>query len=810
MTANNRQHAPSIIAAFILACGTIVHAADPYAEALRYKFDQPRTAVWAIEAEIRSATPAQLRVIEGRLLAILQSPEAHPDAKAWVCRQLRLAGSEQSAPALGALLSDKQLAAPAQFALRSIPGPKADEVLRTALGTAPADLKAGVIQTIGARGDRQAIALLAPLAADADATTAKSALAALGQIGGPDALKAVEAAQAPPALARARARALLLCAESLRQGNQASVAARVYENLYQEQDLTIKSAALRGLAATDESKAAPILLAALRDAEDNLRAAAAQCLGDLASAQLLGQVLADFAALPADVQITILSAARNPTALPAARASIKNVSPPVRLAALGLLKRRGGDSDVPLLLDAAAGASGEEQAAARSALQTVPARNAHSLLIAAAEKGEPSVRAEAIRTLAARQAASAVPALLKLAADPVPAVRRESFKALGGLAGADDLPSLLNLLARAGDDLGVAESAAAAVCERAANKEAAVAMVLAALPNAGQAERGALVKLLPLIATGSGLNAVRADLNHADGGVKNAALEALAAWPNADAVPDLLGAAKNAGNEANRSLAFRNCVRLVREGQTAVEAKLGTLNEIAPLTKSAADKKLVLAALGEVPLPGAVELVLTYLPDSALEMEAATAVASVAPKLRGAQREPARAAVEKIQALCQNPAARQKLEGALLLLGGMANIALEGTASSPDGWEKDGEAGGDQAGIDGKPETYWDEDNGKKLYRYVVTFKEPRKIAALSIMGWAHHNFAPRDFEVLCDDKPVKKVTKAAYADNHLLVQLPETRCTTVELKITGYYGQSPAIRELGIYASNGSPAEKK
>jgi hypothetical protein len=33
-----------------------------------------------------------------------------------------------------------------------------------------------------------------------------------------------------------------------------------------------------------------------------------------------------------------------------------------------------------------------------------------------------------------------------------------------------------------------------------------------------------------------------------------------------------------------------------------------------------------------------------------------------------------------------------------------------------------------------------------------------------------------------------------------LTVSLPPTRCTAVDLKITGYYGGSPAIRELEIY----------
>ena len=46
----------------------------------------------------------------------------------------------------------------------------------------------------------------------------------------------------------------------------------------------------------------------------------------------------------------------------------------------------------------------------------------------------------------------------------------------------------------------------------------------------------------------------------------------------------------------------------------------------------------------------------------------------------------------------------------------------------------------------------------------------------------------------------VKKVEDDQYDNNYLVLKLDEVTATTVELKITGYYGNSPAIRELGIY----------
>lgn len=137
---------------------------------------------------------------------------------------------------------------------------------------------------------------------------------------------------------------------------------------------------------------------------------------------------------------------------------------------------------------------------------------------------------------------------------------------------------------------------------------------------------------------------------------------------------------------------------------------------------------------------------------------------------------------------------------------GLVNIAARGTATSPDGLEQDGDGRGDQAAIDGDPSTCWDEADGAKLYRYVVTFPQPEKLAALAIMGWGQHDFAPKDFEILCDDKPVQKVENARYTNNVWHLSIQETTAQSVELKIAGYYGRSPAIRELGLF-SRGTPS---
>ena len=128
------------------------------------------------------------------------------------------------------------------------------------------------------------------------------------------------------------------------------------------------------------------------------------------------------------------------------------------------------------------------------------------------------------------------------------------------------------------------------------------------------------------------------------------------------------------------------------------------------------------------------------------------------------------------------------------------NLAIGAIADSPDDLNDDGASKGDMAAIDGDVSTYWDEQNDAQLYRLRIKLSQPETVRAIQITGHGHHLYSPKDFSVLLDDKAVKTVTNAQYYDNDLLVLVPETKCSMIELKITGYYGLSPAIRELAIY----------
>ncbi len=132
---------------------------------------------------------------------------------------------------------------------------------------------------------------------------------------------------------------------------------------------------------------------------------------------------------------------------------------------------------------------------------------------------------------------------------------------------------------------------------------------------------------------------------------------------------------------------------------------------------------------------------------------------------------------------------------------GVVNLASDAKATSRDGLPVETPNRDDpRSAIDGNPETYWDDIDNGPLYALEITFDAPRQVSAISIVGWKHHNFSPRDFAIACDGKIIGTVKNAKYTENRLIVAFAPTKCRKLELQITAPYLGSPAIRELGAY----------
>jgi hypothetical protein len=157
-----------------------------------------------------------------KLVAILKDPASTLFQKAIACKKLSITGGREAVQPMAALLSHPKLACYARFGMEPNPDPSVDNAFRAALPKLKGRLQVGVIHSIGFRKDAKALPALSKLIGDSDPEVAGAAAAAVGMIGGLEAGKALESAlsSTKPPLFPVVARACLLCAEGLMEGNR--------------------------------------------------------------------------------------------------------------------------------------------------------------------------------------------------------------------------------------------------------------------------------------------------------------------------------------------------------------------------------------------------------------------------------------------------------------------------------------------------------------------------------------------------------------------------------------------------------------
>ena len=214
-------------------------------------------------------------------------------------------------------------------------------------------------------------------------------------------------------------------------------------------------------------------------------------------------------------------------------------------------------------------------------------------------------------------------------------------------------------------------------------------------------------------------------------------------------------------------------------------------------------RKAILSQLPRAPGVSTLNLAVEVMKqDEAVREAAAEAAARIGQDLATSERDVVKLAMQQVIAVSRNVDTVKLADAVLREAARSVNLALNATVSSPDGLEPDGGSGPDAAAVDGNLATYWDETDDQPLYRFKVSFAKPTKVNTVVIIGHAYQSHSPKDFEVLCDDKVVKSVTDAKYDErtNETQVSFPRCECSSLELKITGYSGRSPGIRELEIY----------
>jgi len=415
--------------------------------------------------------------------------------------------------------------------------------------------------------------------------------------------------------------------------------------------------------------AAGIVLDILRSDDQEMQAAAIAMVKEMPGTEVTEALAKELPNLSAKSQVQLLSALGDRgdiVARPAVVAAVKSENQSVRIAALRALGQLGDDSNVELLAQAAAGATGAEQKAARDSLYRLRGPNVDKVILAAILKARAETKVELIKSVGQRNITAGVAALLETAKDSDRKVRTGSLRTLKVVAGPEHLPALVELLikAKSSSDRTEAQKTIAAVAHRIADRNRQAASVLAALPSVKETvARCSLLNVLGRIGDNSALPALTAALKDKNVEVQTAAIRALADWPTPEPVAELLKVAENSGNKVHRILALRGFVRLLGLASDRPAAEtIEMYKKAMSLAPDAGEKKKVLSGLANTKSLAAMQMAAGYLDDESLFGEAGAAVINIAGGIYADHPEQAKDTINQIIKTTKSDSLRQRAQ----------------------------------------------------------------------------------------------------------------------------------------------------
>ena len=516
-------------------------------------------------------TPDTLPEKEKELLAVLRS-DAPGAEKAIACKNLAIHGSNKAVPDLSKLLSDPQLSSWARIALESIPGPAADEALRTAADSLDGRLLIGMINSIGVRRDANAVDSLTERLQDANADTASAAAVALGLIGNAAATESLRAALATAHEdnGSAVAEGCVLCAERLHSDGNSVAAIDIYDEV-RNADVPMQRIieATRGAILARNEGGIPLLLELLQSPEKKMFQLALGTAREFPGDEVDKELAAEMAhAAPERAALIIQAMADRPDTLVLAAVlnSARQGPKQVRLSAIDALERVGNDSCLSSLLEIAVETDTELVLAAKDTIAGLSGDNVDAQIVKRLqEAGRDSD--PLMLELVGRRRINAVPDVLQALSHSDQNVRSAALIALVEIVTLEGLPMLVSQVVdpRHAEDLSVARKALKAASVRMPDRDACATELANALPRSSSATKTTLLEILSDVGGSQSLQTLAKAAKSKDPQQQDTGSRLLGKWNNLEAAPVLLDLAKTASENKYKVRGLRGYLGLARK-----------------------------------------------------------------------------------------------------------------------------------------------------------------------------------------------------------------------------------------------------
>ncbi len=586
--------------------------------------------------------------LEQKLIAVVSSGESTQTAKALSCRFLQQVGSQKCIPAVSQLLTDEVLSHYARLTLERLKCEEADRELREALPKAPDQVKPGIMNSVGNRGDEKAVTAVSKLAKSDNSSVASAAIKALGMIGGKQAADALVALSPSKDLIPVKMQAMAKCAETLEGDEAVSLCQKVLDGGYNPPRI----AAITILAEKDASKAYPVIAGAIKGEDAGLRKGVLGIIASTEGAELtkrLTGLLEDLPQAPKSQLVRALGSRGDKAALPGITELIKSDQDVVREASIDALGKLGDGSTVKVLLGMADSPKLKESVA--KAITGMTGDDIDHALIEAL--GNSKIRKPAINVLVARGTGAAVPELLKLTSANDADIRQLAWDAVGNLGRGGDIEPMIKAITGLKNkaDLGNAGSALRKVFARAEGKDKNFQIIAGYYEKVPGGIKNVIIELGPVAGGEEALAMERKVLKSGQEEQADKALRAIAKWPNKLAAPDLLELAKSASDKTDRILALRGYIRIagLEDAKLTGEERVEMFKKAMKVADRTAEKKRIVSGLRSAKSIESLDMLAELMENPELATEAEMSAANLVWELRMHNAQRAKAMAEKLK-----------------------------------------------------------------------------------------------------------------------------------------------------------------
>ncbi len=609
--------------------------------------------------------------------ALVQALQAagDKDVKAFLVRQLQIAGREEAVAPLGALLADETLCEPAAQALLAIRTPEVPVAFAGALKTAQGKNQHTLVKALGELRCAAAVPDILPLAQSPDAAVREAACFALADIAAPEAASVlVEAVQTAAGNAHFRAASnYLLYARRRAEAGDVPVCETICRELLKAPDVHTACAALRELVAVLGEKGFSDVMAAMESPDSELRGAALRLApvfpGDAATQQWMDKAAKAEPMVCLEI-MNMLAQRGDMLAYTLFINALAAPDKPVRLAAITALPRFNTAETVPALLNALNGASeDDEREAVKAALLCCRDEKLIALAASALPTAAPPARKALLEILAARRADAFAVSVFALASDADPVVLLASINALANVEQPARLSRLAELLrtVQGEEEAAAARQSVVAVAKQSTDIENRVDPLITTLEQASEDRKSVFFMALSELGGGKAVQCVATAASSSIPAVRDAAIHALAAWKDAAGGPELLHLVGTVVEPEYQSLVMDGYVRLMKS-QPEPDQPAWAKNAL-EAAKRPEEKKTVISGLEGVRTLDALKVIAPCLDDEALKADAALSAAKIACPQKedeaGLTGDEVKTILQKALPLVQDESWRKKIEAQL-------------------------------------------------------------------------------------------------------------------------------------------------